>query len=113
MIKCVDNRFARLVRLAVCLITQQIREIMKKIKNEAALSKKAIQVGENYALKRGYAGFSSTMSANEKTEAIYRLLVLDKLVVGLPADKEDLPSMKHKLALWIQKLLPKDDPLLK
>lgn len=85
---------------------------MKKIKNEAALSKKAIQVGENYALKRGYAGFSSTMSANEKTESIYRLLVLDKLIVALPADKEDLPSMKHKLALWIQKHLPKDDPLL-
>jgi hypothetical protein len=92
---------------------QEIREVMKKIKNEAALTKKAIQVGENYALKRGYAGFSATMSANEKTEAIYRLLVLDKLVVALPADKEDLPSMKHKLALWIQKVLPKDDPLLK
>lgn len=85
---------------------------MKKIKNEIALSKKAIQVGENYALKRGYEGFSATMSANEKTEAIYRLLVLDKLIVALPADKEDLPSMKHKLALWIQKLLPKNDPLL-
>jgi len=38
------------------------------------------------------------MSANEKTESIYRLLVLDKLIVGLPADKEDLPNMKHKLA---------------
>jgi len=95
------------------LTSQSIGDIMKKIKNEAALSKKAIQVGENYALKRGYTGFSPTMSANEKTEAIYRLLVLDKLVVALPADKEDLPSMKHKLALWIQKLLPKDDPLLK
>ncbi|GAB3480137.1 DUF5062 family protein [Marinomonas epiphytica] len=85
---------------------------MKKIKNEAALSKKAIQVGENYAIKRGYAGFSSTMSANEKTEAIYRLLVQDQLVVALPEDKEDLPALKHKLAIWIQKLLPKDDPLL-
>lgn len=86
---------------------------MKKVKNEAGLSKKALQVGENYAQKRGYAGFSTTMSANEKTEAIYRLLVQDKLIVALPPDKEDLPSMKHKLALWIQKLLPADDPLLK
>ncbi|MCV2402496.1 DUF5062 family protein [Marinomonas sp. C2222] len=85
---------------------------MKKIKNEIALSKKAIQVGENYALKRGYAGFSSTMSANEKTEAIYRLLVLDKLIVALPEDQENLQTMKHKLALWIMKHLPKDDPLL-
>lgn len=85
---------------------------MKKIKNEIALSKKAIQVGENYALKRGYAGFSATMSANEKTEAIYRLLVLDKLIVPLPEDQENLQTMKHKLALWIMKHLPKDDPLL-
>ncbi len=52
------------------------------------------------------------MSANEKVEVLYRLLVKDNLVVALPPDKEDLPNMKHKLALWIQKVLPKDDPLL-
>ena len=85
---------------------------MKKIKNESQLAKKAVEVGEKYALKRGYSGFSPTMSANEKVEALYRLLVLDKLLVALPPDKEDLPNMKHKLALWIQKVLPKDDPLL-
>ena len=85
---------------------------MKKIKNESQLAKKAIEVGEKYALKRGYAGFQATMSANEKVEVLYRLLVQDKLLVALPPDKEDLPNMKHKLALWIQKVLPKDDPLL-
>ncbi|MCZ2720877.1 DUF5062 family protein [Marinomonas sp. 15G1-11] len=86
---------------------------MKKIKNEAAFVKKAVQVGENYATKRGYAGFSPTMSANQKIEALYRLLVLDKLIVPVPPDKEDLQSMKHKLALWIQKVLPADDPIFK
>ena len=84
---------------------------MKKVKNEAAFTKKAIQVGETYATKRGYAGFSATMSANQKVEVLYRLLVQDKLIVPLAPDKEDLPSMKHKLAIWIQKVLPKDDPI--
>ena len=86
---------------------------MKKIKNEAQLTKKAIEVGEKYALKRGYTGFDGKVSANEKVEVLYRLLVKDKLVVPVPPDKEDLPNMKHKLALWIQKVLPADDPLLK
>lgn len=84
---------------------------MKKLKNEAQLVKKAIQVGEAYAQNRGYAGFSNTMAANEKVEALYRLLVQDKLVVALPPDKEDTASMKHKLAIWIQKTLPEDHPL--
>ncbi|ADZ90194.1 MULTISPECIES: DUF5062 family protein [Marinomonas] len=86
---------------------------MKKVKNEAGLAKKALEVGEKYALKRGFAGFATTMSANQKVEAIYRLLVQDKLIVPVPPDKEDLLAMKHKLAIWIQKNLPKDDPLLK
>lgn len=86
---------------------------MKKIKNEAAFVKKALTVGESYATKRGYTGFTPTMSANQKIEVLYRLLVQDKLVVALAPDQEDLQSMKHKLALWIQKILPKDDPLFK
>ena len=86
---------------------------MKKIKNEAALTKRALQVGEKYATKRGYHGFTPTMSANQKVEVLYRLLVQDKLIVPLPLDKEDLPNMKHRLALWIQKVLPADDPVFK
>ena len=86
---------------------------MKKLKNEAQLVKKALQVGETYAQKRGYANFSATTSANAKIEALYRLLVLDKLVVAMPPDKEDVQGMKHKLAIWIQKVLPEDHPLRK
>ena len=86
---------------------------MKKLKNEGALLKKAILIGENYAKKRGYKGFASTDAAKEKIEALYRLLVNDKLIHPLAKDQEDLASMKHKLALWIAKQLPNDHPLLK
>ncbi len=84
---------------------------MKKLKNEAELLKKAIDVGEKYAKNRGYNGFASTNSAKDKVEALYRLLVNDKLVHPLAVNDEDQPHMKHKLALWISKQLPADHPL--
>jgi hypothetical protein len=86
---------------------------MKKLKNEAALLKKAIEIGEKYAINRGYKGFSATNAAKDKVESLYRLLVNDKLVHPLPADGEDLQSMKHKLAIWISKQLPEGHELLK
>ncbi len=85
---------------------------MKKLKNEQQLIKLAVTVGENYAKNRGYTGFSDTMAAKEKVEVIYRLLVNDKLVAPLPADSEDLLSMKLRLAVWVKNKLPKDHPLL-
>jgi hypothetical protein len=85
---------------------------MKKIKNEKELVRKAVEVGERYAQNRGYKGFSATNSANQKIESLYRLLVHDKLIQPMPADKETILSMKHRLAVWISKQLPKDDPLL-
>ncbi|WP_371378005.1 DUF5062 family protein [Thalassotalea aquiviva] len=85
---------------------------MKKIKNEAALLKAALRVGEKYAINRGYNAFSQTDAAKQKIEALYRLLVHDKLIHPLPEDQEDLLSMKHKLALWIQKQLPAGHELL-
>ncbi|MEW6982848.1 DUF5062 family protein [Colwelliaceae bacterium 6471] len=86
---------------------------MKKLKNEAALLKKAIEIGEKYAMNRGYKGFSATNASKEKIESLYRLLVNDKLIQPLAVDAEDLASMKHKLALWIAKQLPENHPLLK
>ncbi|MDQ7048816.1 MAG: DUF5062 family protein [Enterobacterales bacterium] len=85
---------------------------MKKLKNEAQLAKIAVTVGENYAKNRGYKSFSGTDSANQKVESLYRLLVLDKLVQPLAKDQENLLNMKHKLAIWISKQLPKDHPLV-
>lgn len=85
---------------------------MKKIKNEQQLLKTALQVGETYAKNRGFGGFSTTDSAKEKVECIYRLLVNDKLVTPLPEEQEDLLSMKHRLVVWLKNKLPKDHPLL-
>lgn len=86
---------------------------MKKLKNETALLKKAIEVGEKYAMNRGFKNFGSTDSAKQKVESLYRLFVNDKLIQPLAKDQENQLNMKHKLALWISKQLPKDHELLK
>lgn len=86
---------------------------MKKIKNEVALLKKAIEIGEKYARNRGYKAFAATNSHKEKVESLYRLLVHDKLVQPLAKDQENQLNMKHKLALWISKQLPEGHELLK
>lgn len=86
---------------------------MKKIKNEAALLKKALAVAERYAVSRGYKAFSATDSAKNKVESLYRLLVHDKLISALPEDKEDLASLKRRLVMWIRSQLPDDHDLLK
>ncbi|OUS25903.1 DUF5062 domain-containing protein [Thalassotalea sp. 42_200_T64] len=86
---------------------------MKKLKNESALLKAALKVGETYAVNRGYKNFGATDASKQKIEALYRLLVNDKMIHPLAGDQEDLLSMKHKLALWIQKQLPEGHALLK
>lgn len=85
---------------------------MKKLKNEAALLKKAIEIGEKYAINRGYKEFSNTNSAKDKIESLYRLLVHDKLIQPLAKDQENQLNMKHKLSLWIARQLPKGHSLL-
>jgi hypothetical protein len=85
----------------------------KKLKNEAELVKEAIAFGMKYAEKRGAAVFEPTDSVSEKTLYIYRLLVHDKLIQPLPEDQVAQKSMRHKLALWYAKQLPRDHPLLK
>lgn len=89
-----------------------ISTLVKKLKNEAELVKKAIRVGMIYAEKRGVVKFEVTDSANEKIEYLYRLLVHDKLIQPLAKDQLTLPNMKHKLAIWVSRQLPKDHPLL-
>ncbi|MBU2968596.1 DUF5062 family protein [Pseudoalteromonas sp. C2R02] len=86
---------------------------MKKLKNETALLKQAIIIGEVYANNRGYKKFSGTNSAKEKIESLYRLLVSDKLIQPLKEEDENQLNMKHRLAVWISKQLPKDHELLK
>lgn len=86
---------------------------MKKMKHEAELVKEAIRVGGVYMEKRGAGRFEATDSAGNKIKAVYRLLVLDKLIQPLAKGEDNEPNMKHKLALWISRQLPADHPLLK
>ena len=85
---------------------------MKKLKNEKELVKAAILAGVKYAEDRGGAIFEPTDAASEKILYIYRLLVHDKLIQALPEDQVSQQSMRHKLALWYAKQLPKGHPLL-
>jgi hypothetical protein len=77
---------------------------MKKLKNEKEWLKKAILEGVKYGEGRGVVEFEATDSAKEKIEYIYRLLVHDKVIQGLPEDQVSLKSMQHKLAIWASKL---------
>ena len=86
---------------------------MKKLKHEAELVKEALQAGMQYGQQRGVVEFEPTDSVHERIEYIYRLLVHDKVIQPLPEDQVSQQSMRHKLAIWFSKQLPKDHPLLK
>ncbi len=86
---------------------------MKQLKHEAELVKGAILAGMKYGEDRGAVIFEPTDSASEKILFIYRLLVHDKVIQPLPEDQVSQQSMRHKLAIWYSKQLPKDHPLLK
>ncbi len=86
---------------------------MKKLKHEGELVKEAIRAGVKYGEERGVVEFEPTDSQSEKIEYIYRLLVHDGVIQPLPEDQVSQKAMRHKLALWMAKQLPKDHPLLK
>lgn len=85
---------------------------MKKLKHEAELVKAALHAGMKYAEERGAAVFEPTDSVNERILYIYRLLVHDKLIQPMPEDQVSQQSLRHRLALWYAKQLPKDHPLM-
>ncbi len=84
----------------------------KKLKHENELVKEAIRAGVKYGEERGAVEFEATDSAAEKIEYIYRLLVHDKLIQPLPEEQVSQKSMRHRLAIWVSKTLPKDHPLM-
>ena len=86
---------------------------MKKLKNEAELVKAAIFAGVKYAENKKAAVFEATDAQSEKILYIYRLFVHDKIIQPLPEDQVSQKAMRHKLAIWFSKQLPKDHPLLK
>jgi hypothetical protein len=85
---------------------------MKKLKHEAELFKGALLAGVKYAEGRGVVEFEPTDSASEKLLYIYRLLVHDKVIQPLPEEQVAEKTLRHKLAIWYSKQLPKDHPLL-
>lgn len=85
---------------------------MKKLKNEGELFKAALAAAMKYGVERGAVEFEPTDSASEKLLYVYRLLVHDKMIHPLPEDQVSEKAMRHKLAIWYAKQLPKDDPLL-
>ncbi len=86
---------------------------MKKLKHEKELVKEAIRAGTRYGEERGVVKFEPTDSAAEKIEYIYRLLVHDKVIAPLPEVDVSQQTMRHRLAMWAARQLPKDHPLLK
>jgi len=85
----------------------------KKLKNEPGLLKEALSMIIDDAVKRGVVEFEPTDSRNLKIEFAYRLLVHDKEIAPLQNDQISLPSMKHRLAMWVSHKLPADHELLK
>jgi hypothetical protein len=85
---------------------------VKKLKHEAELFKAALAAAISYAEGRGAVEFEPTDSASLKLLYVYRLLVHDKIIQPIPEDQVAEKSMRHKLAIWYSKQLPKDHPLL-
>ena len=84
----------------------------KKLKHEAELFKAALLAAVSYAVGRKAVEFETTDSASQKLLYVYRLLVHDKLIQPLPEDQVSEKSMRHRLAMWHARGLPKGHPLL-
>ena len=85
----------------------------KKLKNEKALLKLALDMVLDDAVKRGVVEFDATDSHDIKIQYAYRLLVHDKAISPIPNEQISLPSIKHRLAMWVTHKLPPGHELLK
>lgn len=84
----------------------------KKLKNESALVKEAVRIGAAYARRRGAGEVEESDSADLKIEFVYRLLVHDGLLQPLQPDQLNTANMRHRLAKWVIRQLPKDHKLV-
>ena len=85
---------------------------MKKFKHEAQLFKAALIAGVEYAERRKAVEFESTDSASDKALYVYRLLVHDKIISPMPEDQVAEKTIRHRLATWYARQLPKGHRLL-
>lgn len=86
--------------------------VIKKLKYEAELVKVAIATGVKYAESRGATVFEPNDSQAQKILYLYRFFVYDNLIQPLPESHISQRAMRHTLAMWIAKQLPKDHQLL-
>ncbi len=84
----------------------------KKLKNEKALLKIALEMVLDDAVERGVVEFAATDSHDLKIQYAYRLLVHDKKITPIPNEQISMPSIKHRLAMWVTHQLPKGHELL-
>jgi hypothetical protein len=80
-----------------------------KLANEDKLVKKALEIGVKMAKMQGFE--LPTAPQPLRVKAVYLFLVDAKQITPLPESKLDGASIKHRLAMWIHKALPDDDPL--
>lgn len=85
---------------------------MKKLKHEAELYKAALAAGVRYAEDRKAVEFEATDSAADKALYVYRLLVHDKIIAPMPEEQVSEKTIRHRLATWHARSLPKGHPLL-
>jgi hypothetical protein len=76
---------------------------MKKLKHEAELFKAALLAGVQYAEGRGAVEFEALY--------VYRLLVHDKVIAPMPEEQVAEKTVRHRLAAWYARQLPKGHPL--
>ncbi len=85
---------------------------MKKLKHEAELFKAALAAGVHYAEARKAVEFEANDSASDKALFVYRLLVHDKVIAPMPEEQVSEKTIRHRLATWHARQLPKGHPLL-
>ena len=56
--------------------------------------------------------FEATDSASDKALYVYRLLVHDKVISPMPEDQVAEKTIRHRLATWYARQLPKGHRLL-
>ena len=67
----------------------------KKLKNEKALLKEALNIVIDDAVRRGVVEFEATDSHDLKIEYAYRLLVHDGAISPLPNDQLSMPNIRR------------------
>ena len=84
----------------------------KKLKNDKGLLKLALEMVLDDAVERGVVEFSAADSQDLKIQYAYRLLVHDKVISPIPNEQISMPSIKHRLAMWVTHKLPPGHELL-